>query len=235
MEASFEGSDGDDKQIPRQGRQVRELHLVHAALFLLVYLVSLMGNLIVPTVLLAIPFPDSEMFVLTVMFYYRYMAICRPLGYEVVMDRGICVKMVVTSWLSGGLLGVLFSTGVSFLPFCESHEVQQYFGDIHSLLKTSCSEQHMAEYINIAMGTSSGFFSFGFIVISYIHIFLPVLKMLPSDGRSKAFSTCLPHLVVFTLFITTGTFAYLTSPSASPSTLELLVSTFYTVRLGKSI
>ncbi|XP_028912978.1 olfactory receptor 14A2-like [Ornithorhynchus anatinus] len=180
-------------------------------------------------VLLVILFAASEMFVFTVMPYDRYVAICSPLRNEVVMGRGACVKMVVTSWFSGGLLGVVFSTGVSSLPFCDSHEVQQFFCDIHSLLKISCSEKHVAEDISIAMRAASGFFSFGFVVLSYIHIFLAVLRMPSSDGRSKAFSTCLPRLVVFTLFITTGSFAYLTPPSASPSTLDLLVSVFYMV------
>ncbi|XP_028913082.1 olfactory receptor 14A2-like [Ornithorhynchus anatinus] len=196
--------------------EVRELQLVHTALFLLVYLAALTGNLLVVTittlnrhlhtpisisflgcvfqVLLVILFAASEMFVFTVMSYDRYMAICSPLRYEVVMGRGACL-------------------------FC----------DIHSLLKISCSEKHVAEDISIAMEATSGFFSFGFVVLSYIHIFLAVLRMPSSDARSKAFSTCLPRLVVFTLFITTGAFAYLTPPSASPSTLDLLVSTFYAV------
>ncbi|XP_028913079.1 olfactory receptor 14A2-like [Ornithorhynchus anatinus] len=204
--------------------EVRELQLVHTALFLLVYLAALTGNLLVVTittldrhlhtpmyfflrnlsildlclipitVLLVILFAASEMFVFTVMPYDRYMAICSPLRYEVFMGRGACL-------------------------FC----------DIHSLLKISCSEKHVAEDISIAMGATSGFFSFGFVVLSYIHIFLAVLRMPSSDARSKAFSTCLSRLVVFTLFITTGAFAYLTPPSASPSTLGLLVSVFYTV------
>ncbi|XP_028909560.1 olfactory receptor 14A16-like [Ornithorhynchus anatinus] len=261
--------------------EVRELQLVHAALFLLVYLAALTGNLLivavtaldrhlhtpmyfflgnlsvldlclvsitvpnsvhnslingraislwgcVAQVVLVISFAFSELTVLTAMSYDRYAAICLPLRYEVIVDRGACGKLAAASWLGGGLFGAMYTAGTVRLSFCGSNLIQQFFCDIPSLLKISCSETHVVIDVSVATAFTLAFVSFVFIVVSYVRIFGAVLRMPASEGRARAFSTCLPHLVVVTVFLSTGAVAYLKPVSDSPSSLDLLVSVFYT-------
>ncbi|XP_038598211.1 olfactory receptor 14A2-like, partial [Tachyglossus aculeatus] len=262
--------------------EVRELQLVHATLFLLIYLVALTGNLliiavtlldrrlhtpmyfflrnlsvldlclitmIVPNsvlnsltncnsisflgcaaqVFLVVLFAGSEFLLLTAMSYDRYAAICLPLRYELIMNNTACGKMAATSWLTGVMFGVLYSASTLSLSFCGSNLVQQFFCDVPSLLKISCSEEHIAIDVSVTGGIALGVVCFILIIVSYVRIFRAVLRMPASEGRAKAFSTCLPHLVVVTLFVMTCFCAYLRPPSGSPSTLDLLLSVFYTV------
>ncbi|XP_038598998.1 olfactory receptor 14A16-like [Tachyglossus aculeatus] len=174
-------------------------------------------------------FAASELSFLTAMSYDRYAAICHPLRYNLIMDGGACGKMAAASWLSGGFFGAMYSAGTFTLEFCESNVIQQFFCDVPSLLKISCSETHVVVDVTVVMGIAFAFVSFISIVVSYVRIFSAVLRFPSTESRAKAFSTCLPHLTVVTLFLSTGAFAYLKSLSDSPSALDLVVSMFYTV------
>ncbi|XP_037364210.1 putative olfactory receptor 14L1 [Talpa occidentalis] len=189
--------------------------------------ISFMGC--VAQVFFVVLFACTELALLTVMSYDRYVAICRPLHYQLIMRKGACEQMVAASWLSGVASGFL-NTSVTFsLPFCKSNFVHQFFCEIPSLLKLSCSEKYLAEIGAIIVTTSLGIVCFFSILISYIHIFSTVLRIPSVEGRSKAFSTCIPHLVVVTIFLNTGSIAYLKPVSESPSIWNLMVSVFYTV------
>ncbi|XP_038598235.1 LOW QUALITY PROTEIN: olfactory receptor 14A16-like [Tachyglossus aculeatus] len=178
---------------------------------------------------LVVLFAGSEFYVLTAMSYDRYAAICSPLRYELIMNKTSCMRTAAASWLSGGLLGVLFSASTFSLTFCGSNAVQQFFCDVPPLLKISSSEVHIAIDVSLAAGFFLSAVCFTYITHSYVLIFSAVLRMPSSEGRTKAFSTCLPHLTVIIIFLFTGAFAYLKPPAASPSALDLLVSMFYTV------
>ncbi|XP_027711949.1 olfactory receptor 14A2-like [Vombatus ursinus] len=178
---------------------------------------------------LMVLFSASELFLLTVMSYDRYVAIYQPLHYEFIMTRGACVKMAAASWLSGGLFGAIYSTSIFTLHFCGSKDIHQFFCDVPSLLQTSCSETHLAVDVPVAFGTGTAVFCSIYITISYSHIFSTVLKMPTREGRSKAFSTFLAHLIVLTVFITTAVIAYLMLPQESDSLLDLLLPMLYTV------
>ncbi|XP_038598525.1 olfactory receptor 14A2-like [Tachyglossus aculeatus] len=154
-----------------------------------------------------------EFCMLTVMSYDRYLAICSALYYEVIMDHRTCIEMAAT-----------FS-----LPFCRSHVITQFFCDIPSVIKLSCSKTYTAFKVAVATGACFSVFCFVSIVVSYVRIFRAVLRMPASEGRAKAFSTCLPHIVVVTVFISTAAFAHLKPTSSSSFQLDLLVSVFYTV------
>ncbi|XP_038598561.1 olfactory receptor 14A16-like, partial [Tachyglossus aculeatus] len=261
---------------------IRELQLVYAMLFLLVYLMALLGNLLIVAVttldqrlhtpmyfflknlsfidlcyisttvpksivnsltsdssisflgcvsqlFLVVLFAASEFYVLTSMSYDRYAAICSPLRYELIMNKTACVRLVTASWLSGGLFGVWLSASTFSLNFCGSNIVQQFFCDVPPLLKISCSEDHIAIDVSVAAGSVLDAVCFIYIIHSYVHIASAVLRMPSSEGRTKAFSTCLPHLTVIIIFLFTAAFAYLKPPSDLPSALDLLVSMFYTV------
>ncbi|XP_072483818.1 olfactory receptor 14A2-like [Notamacropus eugenii] len=178
---------------------------------------------------LVIFFAESELSFLTMMSYDRYVAICQPLHYEVIMTKGTCVKMATVSWLNGGLLGALYSGSTFTLPFCGSREIQQFFCDVPALLRISCSETHIAVDFTMAFGFGLGIACFICITVSYSHIFSTVLKIPTTEGRSKAFSTCLAHLIVLTVFITTSAIVYLKPPQESDSVLDMLLSIIYTV------
>ncbi|XP_037679366.1 olfactory receptor 14A16-like [Choloepus didactylus] len=174
-------------------------------------------------------FAWAELGLLTVMSYDRYVAICCSLYYQVIMRRASCEQMVAATWLSGVISGLL-NTAVTFsLPFCGSNFVHQFFCEIPSLLKLVCSEKNVAEIGAITVTTSLAFVCFLSIIISYIQIFSTVLRIPSVEGRSKAFSTCIPHLMVVTVFLSTGSIASLKPMSESSSVWDLLVSVFYSI------
>ncbi|XP_062948435.1 olfactory receptor 14A2-like [Cynocephalus volans] len=179
--------------------------------------------------LLMTSFSAGEIFVLTAMSYDRYVAICCPLHYEVIMNRDACALMASASWAIGGLFGTVYTAGTFSMPFCGSSVIPQFFCDIPSLLRISCSETLIIIYTSIGVGTCLGMSCFICIVISYIYIFSSVMKIPTTKGQSKAFSTCVPHLIVFTVFVITAYFVYLKPPSNTPSAIDRLLSVIYTV------
>lgn len=171
----------------------------------------------------------SEIGILTAMSYDRYVAICRPLHYESVMNKGVCVQLMAVSWLNGVALGILYAAGTFSLNFCGSNKIHQFFCDVPALLKLSCSEEHATIKLSVAIGVCYAFSCMVSIVVSYVYIFSTVLKIPAREKQSKAFSTCLPHLIVVSAFLLTGAVAYLKPAANEPSLLDLLVSVFYSV------
>uniref|UniRef100_F7FSM4 G-protein coupled receptors family 1 profile domain-containing protein n=1 Tax=Ornithorhynchus anatinus TaxID=9258 RepID=F7FSM4_ORNAN len=262
--------------------EVQELQLVHATLFLLIYLAALTGNLLIIAVttldrhlhtpmffflrhlsvldlcLISVTVPKSffnsvtnnnsisfqgcvlqvfffvlavvsEVALLTVMSYDCYAAICHPLRYEVIMNRGVCGKMAAASWLSGGLSGLMHMATTFSEPFSGPNVIHQFFCDVPQLLKLSGPQGNISEYSLTVLSASSFAICFSYITVSYIRIFSAVLKMPSAEGRSKAFSTCLPHLIVVTFFISTGVSEYLIPSFNCPTGLDLLLSVFYSM------
>lgn len=171
-------------------------------------------------------FLAGEVFVLTDM---SYVAICCPLKYEVIMNAGTCALMVGVSWAIGGYFGAVYTPGTFYMPFYDSYVIPQFFCDVSSSLKISCSETLLVVYTSIGIGMCLCMSCFICIVISYVYIFSTVLKIPSTKGQSKAFSTCFPHLVVFTLFIITACFVYLKQTSNPPSVIDRLLSVIYTI------
>ncbi|XP_012870934.1 PREDICTED: olfactory receptor 14A2-like [Dipodomys ordii] len=180
-------------------------------------------------ILLMTSFAAGETFVLTAMSYDRYVAICHPLHYEVIMNGRACALLAGASWALGGLFGAVYTAGTFSMPFCGSSVIPEFFCDIPSLLRISCSQTPIVVYVSIAIGMYAGVSCCICIVISYVYIFSTVLKIPTTQGQSKAFSTCLPHLLVFTVFMLTACIVYLKPPSSTPSVLDRLLSVIYTV------
>ncbi|XP_056371744.1 olfactory receptor 14A16-like [Oenanthe melanoleuca] len=174
-------------------------------------------------------FISAEYFLLTIMCYDRYVSICKPLHYGTLLGSRACAHMAAAAWASGFLYSLLHTANTFSLPLCQGNALGQFFCEIPHILKLSCSHSYFRELGLIAVGACLLFGCFVFIVFSYVQIFRAVLRIASEQGQHKAFSTCLPHLAVVSLFISTGFFAYLKPPSISSPSLDLALSVLYSV------
>eukprot|EP00076_Gallus_gallus_P011806 XP_015128007.1 olfactory receptor 14C36-like [Gallus gallus] len=174
-------------------------------------------------------FLSAEYSLLTIMSYDRYVAICKPLHYGTLLGSRACATMAAAAWGTGLLYSVLHTANTFSLPLCQGNAVDQFFCEIPHILKLSCSDAYLREAGLIVISVLVIFGCFVFIVVSYVQIFRAVLRMPSQQGRHKAFSTCLPHLAVLSLFLSSASFAYLKPPSISTPSLNLVVSFLYSV------
>ncbi|XP_072217410.1 olfactory receptor 14J1-like [Excalfactoria chinensis] len=174
-------------------------------------------------------FLSAEYSLLTIMSYDRYVAICKPLHYGTLMDSRACATMAAAAWGAGLLNSILHTASTFSLPLCQGNVVNQFFCEIPQILKLSCSASFLREVVFIIFSFSLAFGCFVFIVVSYVQIFKTVLRMPSEQGWHKAFSTCLPHLAVLSLLVSTASIAYLKPTSASSSLLDLTVALLYSV------
>ncbi|KFP22212.1 Olfactory receptor 14A16, partial [Egretta garzetta] len=173
----------------------------------------------------------AEYCLLTVMAYDRYIAICKPLHYGTLLGSRACVHMAAAAWGRGFLYALLHTTTTFSIPLCHGNAVDQFFCEIPQILKLACSDAYLREVGVIVVSVFVILGCFVFIVLSYVQIFRAVamLKIPSQQGRHKAFSTCLTHLAVVSLFISTAMFAHLKPPSFSSPSLDLLVSVLYSM------
>ncbi|XP_041511856.1 olfactory receptor 14C36-like isoform X2 [Microtus oregoni] len=170
-----------------------------------------------------------EILFLTVMAQDRYVAICKPLLYPVIMNHQVCVQTTLASLFICLVLASVHTIETFQLSFCHSNVVSQIFCDIPSLLRISCSDDFINKLLMLltAIGFSGSCFTF--IAISYIHILSTVLKVPVKGERGKAFSTCVPHIIVVSMFFGSGAYVYLRFPGTSQAVHEIAFSVFYTV------
>ncbi|XP_027563001.1 olfactory receptor 14J1-like, partial [Neopelma chrysocephalum] len=174
-------------------------------------------------------FLSAEFFLLTTMCYDRYVAICKPLHYGTLLGSRACAHMAAAAWAAGFLNSLLHTVNTFSLPLCQGNALGQFFCEIPHILKLSCSQSYVREIGLMVVGVCLAFGCFIFIVFSYVQIFRAVLRIPSEQGRHKAFSTCLPHLTVLSLFLGTTAFAYLKPPSISSPSLDLILSVLYSV------
>ncbi|XP_027563702.1 olfactory receptor 14C36-like [Neopelma chrysocephalum] len=175
-------------------------------------------------------FLGTEFSLLTIMCYDRYVAICKPLHYGTLLGSRACAHMAAAAWATGFLNALLHTVNTFSLPLCQGNALGQFFCEIPHILKLSCSHSGYLREIGLSVISASlALGCFIFIVFSYVQIFRAVLRIPSEQGRHKAFSTCLPHLAVVSLFLSTSTFAYLKPPSISSPSLDLIVSVLYSV------
>uniref|UniRef100_A0A8C3YBK1 Olfactory receptor n=1 Tax=Catagonus wagneri TaxID=51154 RepID=A0A8C3YBK1_9CETA len=174
-------------------------------------------------------FVSAECYVLTVMAYDRYVAICKPLLYTVVMSPNVCHLLVLTVYV-GAFIGAWAHTGCMLrLTFCDANTINHYMCDILPLLELSCTSTHINELVVlVVVGFDVGVPSLT-IIISYAFILSSIFRIRSTEGRSKAFSTCSSHVIVVSVFFGSGAFMYL-HPSSVLSMDQGKVSTvFYTI------
>ncbi|XP_015733379.1 olfactory receptor 14J1-like [Coturnix japonica] len=174
-------------------------------------------------------FASAEYSLLSVMSYDRYVAICKPLHYGTLMDSRACSTMAAAAWGAGVLYSLLHTARTFSLPLCHGNVVNQFFCEVPQIRMLSCSASYLREVVFLIFSLSLAFGCFVFIVVFYVQIFLAVLRMPSEQGRHKVFSTCLPHLAVVFLFLSTASFAHLKPFSISSPLLDLTVALLYSV------
>ncbi|KAM4755998.1 olfactory receptor 14J1-like [Cyanocitta cristata] len=174
-------------------------------------------------------FLSAEYSLLTIMCYDRYVSICKPLHYGTLLGSRACAHMAAAAWASAFLYALMHTVNTFSLPLCQGNALGQFFCEMPQILKLSCSKSYLRELGLIALSGCLLFGCFVFIVSSYVGIFRAVLRIPSEQGRHKAFSTCLPHLAVVSLFVSTAISAHLKPPSISSPSLDVALSVLYAV------
>ncbi|CAN8175528.1 unnamed protein product [Coccothraustes coccothraustes] len=179
-------------------------------------------------------FIGTELSLLTIMCYDRYVSICKPLHYGTLLGSRACAHMAAAAWATAAwasafLYALLHTANTFSLPLCHGNALGQFFCEIPQIFKLSCSKSKIRELGLIVIGASLALGCFVFMVFSYVQIFRAVLRIPSEQGQHKAFSTCLPHLAVVSLFLSTVIFAYLKPTSMSSPSLDLALSVLYSV------
>ncbi|KAM6451711.1 olfactory receptor 14A16-like [Liasis olivaceus] len=182
----------------------------------------------VAQVLFLLSFLTCDLSLLTVMAYDRYVAICNPLQYEMIMNRKACTMMVGSVWIASLLNASLHTTVTFITPFC-SNIINQFFCEIPYLLKITCSSLYVTEIGVLVFSAMLGGGCLAFVIVTSVHVFFAVLRIPSVQGRKKAFSTCLPHLTVISIFVFTAAFAYIRDISDSPSHLDFIITITYSI------
>ncbi|KAM6450634.1 olfactory receptor 14L1-like [Liasis olivaceus] len=182
----------------------------------------------VAQVFLFVSFLGSNVSLLTVMAYDRYVAICNPLQYEMVMNWKACTEIIILVWVTSLLYGMLHTIGTFSILFC-SNVINQFFCEVPQLLKLSCSGFNLVEVGVLVASVIAGLSCFTFIIVSYAMIFKAVLRISSEQGRQKALSTCIPHLTVVFILVISGCLAYLRPPSNTPSYLDFGLTVLYSL------
>ncbi|KAM4707072.1 olfactory receptor 6C3-like [Discoglossus pictus] len=171
----------------------------------------------------------TEFFLLTVMAYDRYLAICYPLRYSTLMNNNMCQIFTVGSWMSGFLTGWTLTIPTAMLNFCGSNLINHFFCDYIPLVILSCSDTLISTTIFFSFAWVVVLSSLIFIIASYSNIVKTILKIPSSLGRQKAFSTCAAHLTVVLIFYGTVIFMYIRPRATYFSDKDKIISLFYTV------
>ncbi|XP_070086518.1 olfactory receptor 10AG1-like [Equus caballus] len=171
----------------------------------------------------------TECFLLALMAYDRYVAICNPLHYPRVMNHKVCVQLVVASWISGLPVHIGQTCQIFSLPFCGSNKINHFFCDIPPLLKLACGDIFVNEMVVYILAVLFVTLPFMLILGSYSRIISTILKLPSNTGQTKAFSTCSSHLIVVVLFYGSATVNCLKPKSNQYGRTEKLLSLFYAV------
>ncbi|XP_036608515.1 olfactory receptor 1G1-like [Trichosurus vulpecula] len=168
-------------------------------------------------------------FLLAAMAYDRYVAICLPLHYTIVMSPARCVLLVTVSWLCSHLIALSLTLFMAQFSFCGSHVIPHFFCDLLPLLKLSCSDISIFQVVMFIDASLAGFIPFTCILFSYIHIIFTIFRVPSTDGKHKVFSTCGSHLSVVILFYGTLILVYLQPSSSYSADTGIIISVMYTV------
>uniref|UniRef100_F7EY00 Olfactory receptor n=1 Tax=Monodelphis domestica TaxID=13616 RepID=F7EY00_MONDO len=171
----------------------------------------------------------AECLLLALMAYDRYVAICNPLRYPLLMSRRTCCLMVIASWLGGSLNASIQTILTLQFPYCGSRKIAHFFCEVPSLLQLACADTAAYEKVLFVTGVVVLLVPIAFITASYALILAAVLRMKSAEGRHKALATCSSHLTVVNLFYGPLVYTYMLPASYHSPGQDDIVSVFYTV------
>ncbi|KAM4845597.1 olfactory receptor 8H1-like [Thomomys bottae] len=174
-------------------------------------------------------FAATECVLLSTMAYDRYVAICKPLQYPIIMSSRLCWTLLAGSYVAGLLDSSVNVICMSRLTFCHSNIIHHFFCDITPMLALSCKDTNDTELMIFILAGSTLMLSLITIAMSYVSILATILKMKSTSGKQKAFSTCASHLLVVTVFYGTMIFTYLKPKKSYSLGKDQVASVFYTI------
>ncbi|XP_027702253.1 olfactory receptor 8K1-like [Vombatus ursinus] len=174
-------------------------------------------------------FIASELFILSAMAYDRYVAICKPLYYMIIVSDRVCWLLVAISYLYSTMVSLLVTIELFKLSFCKSNVIRHFYCDGAPLLSITCSDASEIELIIMIFAAFNFVSSLLIILISYMLILVTILRMNSSEGRHKAFSTFGSHLTGVVIFYGTLIFIYLQPQSSHSFAVDKIASVFYTL------
>nr|XP_034379438.1 olfactory receptor 5B3-like [Arvicanthis niloticus] len=174
-------------------------------------------------------FASVENYLLASMAYDRYVAVCKPLYYTTTMTMGVCLWLVIGCYVLGFLNASIYTGDAFSLSFCESNVVHHFFCDIPAVMVLSCSDRHINEMILVYVVSFNIFFAIIIILLSYMFIFLTILRIHTASGHRKAVSTCASHFTAVSIFYGTVIFMYLQPSSSHSMDKAKIASVFYTM------
>lgn len=169
-----------------------------------------------------------EIYILAVMAFDRYIAICNPLLYGIKMSKSVCTSLIMVPYVYGALTGLMETMWTYNLAFCGPNEINHFYCADPPLIKLACSDTYNKETSMFVVAGCNLSFSLLIILISYLYIFPSILRIRSTEGRHKAFSTCGSHLTAVTIFYATLFFMYLRPPSKNSVEQGKMVAVFYT-------
>ncbi|XP_013216720.2 olfactory receptor 5B3 [Ictidomys tridecemlineatus] len=174
-------------------------------------------------------FATVENYLLASMAYDRYVAVCKPLHYTTTMTTSVCACLAIGSYVCGFLNSSIHTGDTFSLTFCKSSVVHHFFCDVPAVMVLSCSDRHVSELVLVYVVSFNIFFALLVIWISYIFIFVTILKMSSGAGHRKAMSTCASHFTAVSIFYGTIIFMYLQPSSSHSMDTDKIASVFYTM------
>ncbi|XP_004869122.1 olfactory receptor 8K3 [Heterocephalus glaber] len=174
-------------------------------------------------------FVACELFILCSMSYDRYVAICNPLLYTVVMSPRVCWVLVAIPYLYCTFVSLLITTKIFTLSFCGYNVINHFYCDSLPLLSLVCSDTHEVEVMMLILAAFNLISSLLVVLVSYLLIFIAILRMNSAESRRKAFSTCGSHLTMVTMFYGTLIFMYMQPKSSHSFDTDKVASIFYTL------
>ncbi|KAM6222488.1 olfactory receptor 2T6-like [Rhynchocyon petersi] len=174
-------------------------------------------------------FVGAEFFLLGLMAYDRYVAICNPLRYPVLMSRRVCWMILVCSWFGGALDSFLLTPITMSLPFCASHKINHFFCEAPTMLRLACGDKAAYEMVMYVCCVMMLLLPFSVVITSYAQILITVHQMKSAEGKKKAFATCSSHMIVVTLFYGAALYTYMLPPSYHTPLKDKVFSAFYTI------
>ncbi|KFO35798.1 olfactory receptor 2T29 [Fukomys damarensis] len=171
----------------------------------------------------------SEFFLLAAMSYDRYIAICHPLSYPILMNNRMCLLLASGCWFLGSVDGFMLTSVTMTFPFCRSWEIHHFFCEVPAVMKLSCSDTSLYETLMYLCCVLMLLIPVTVISSSYTSILLTVLRMNSAEGRKKALATCSSHMTVVLLFYGAAIYNYMLPSSYHTPEKDMVVSVFYTI------